>query len=100
MLNPFAAFLGIVCAVFSILVMLRELTINYLVTASTRGIKAILAFLVLSSVAQILLPGILTRCFIDSTRSSLFLGFGLVILALALIVIVKYFFSAGGSRNK
>ena len=100
MLHPFAAFLGIICAVFAILVMLRELTINRLVTACTRGLKAILAFLVLSFVAQILLPGILTRGFIDSTRSSLYLGFGLVILALALIVIVKYFFPAGGSRDK
>jgi hypothetical protein len=100
MLNPFAAFLGIICAIIAILVMLRALTINHLVKACARGLKAILAFVVLGFVAQMLLPGILTRGFIDSTRSSLFLGFGLVVLALALMLIAKYFFSAGGSRDK
>ena len=42
MLNPFAAFLGIICAVIAVAVMIRALTINHLVQTCTRGLKAIL----------------------------------------------------------
>jgi hypothetical protein len=97
MLYTFAAFLGIVCAVIAILVMLRALTVHHLVRACTRGLKAILAFVVLGAAAQMLLPGVLTRGFIASTSFSLFLGFGLVVLALALVLIAKFFSSAGNS---
>ena len=94
MLNPLAAFLGIICVAIAILVMIRALTINHLLLACKRGLKAILAFVVLGVVVQMLLPGILTPGFVTSTRTSLLFGFGLVVLALALMLIAKLF-SAG-----
>ncbi len=100
MLNPFAAFLGILCTVIAIAVMIRALTINHLVQACTRGLKAILAFIVLGFVAQMVLPGSLTRGFLECAFSSIFLGFALIVIALALTLFAKFLFSAGGSRDK
>ena len=99
MLHPFAALLGIVCAVLAILVMLRAFTLKHLVQVVQRGIMAIFAFIVLGIVVQMLLPGLLTGGFVCAAWFSLLLGVSVAVLALALILIAKYFFSAGNDRG-
>ena len=99
MLHITSALIGIVCAVVAVLVMLRAIELKDFIQPALRGVKAILAFVVLGAVAQMLLPGILTNGFLTCTRSSLFLGVGLVVAALALVLIAKWLSSVVGSRG-
>jgi hypothetical protein len=99
MLHITSALIGIVCAVIAVLAMLRAIELKHLVQAAMRGVMAIVAFVVLGAVTQMLLPGILTNAFLAWTRSSLFLGVGIVVAALALVLIAKWLSSAGSSRG-
>lgn len=84
MLNPFAAFIGIICAGFGILVMLKLATVRNLLHAVKRGLVSIVAFAVLGSVVESVLPGAITRGFLQTIGSSLMAGVGFIVLALAL----------------
>ena len=99
MLNITSALIGIASVVVAVLVMLRAIDLKHLARAALRGVMAIVAFVVLGAFAQMLLPGLLTSAFLASTRSSLFIGVGLVVAALALVLIAKWRSSAGNSRG-
>jgi hypothetical protein len=100
MLHPFTAFLGILCAALAVLVMIRAISLQAIAQAARQGVKAIIAFFALGLFIQMLLPGILTRGFLGAIGSSLFLGVGIIVLALALILISKFFSSAGNRGGK
>jgi protein-S-isoprenylcysteine O-methyltransferase Ste14 len=100
MLNPFAAFLGLICAVVAILAMIRALSLKSIAQAAQQGVKAIIAFFALGLFIRMLLPEIFTQGFLGAVGSSLFLGVGIVVLALALILISKLFSSTGNRGGK
>lgn len=100
MLHPFAAFLGILCAALAVLVMIRAISLQTIAEVARQGVKAIIAFFALGLFIQMLLPGFLTQGFLGAVGSSLFLGVGIVVLALALILISKFFSSASNRSGK
>ena len=95
-----ASFVGIVFAAVGLLILIRVLELKDMVRLVKRGLLAILAFVVLGSVAQLFLPAFLTAGFLACARSSLLLGLAIVVIALALMLIATRRPSGGSNHNK
>jgi hypothetical protein len=95
-----ASLIGIGFAVVALLVLVRAMELKDMVRLVKRGLLAIMAFVVLGSVAQMFLPGFLTAGFLACARSSLLLGVAIVVIALALMLIATRRQSGGSGHNK
>jgi hypothetical protein len=95
-----ASLIGIGFAVVALLVLVRAMELKDMVRLVKRGLLAIMAFVVLGSVAQMILPGSLTAGFLACARSSLLLGVAIVVIALALMLIATRRPSGGSGHNK
>lgn len=95
-----ASLIGIGFAVLALLIVIRALELKDIVRLVKRGLLAILAFVVLGSVAQLFLPGFVTAGFLACARSSLLLGVAIVVIALALMLIATRRSSSGSGHNK
>jgi len=95
-----SSLIGIGFAVIALLVLVRAIELEDMVRLVKRGLLAIMAFVVLGSVAQMFLPGFLTARFLACTSSSLVLGVAIVVIALALMLIATRRPSGGSGHNK
>jgi hypothetical protein len=90
MLHPTSALIGIASVVLAVMVMVRAIALKDIARVALRGVLAILAFVLLGGLVQMLLPGLLTGAFVQWTSSSLLIAAGFVAVVLVLGLIAKW----------
>jgi hypothetical protein len=90
MLHITSALIGIASAVVAVLVMIRVIALKDIARIAMRGLVAIVSFISLGGLVQMLLPGLLTNAFVTWTSSSLFVGVGIIVVALVIAMIAKW----------
>lgn len=99
-MHAFSSLIGICFAAMAILVIVRVIDLKTIARMVQRGLKAILAFVVLGMLVRMLVPDAVTGTFLGMIGSSLFLGMAFVVLALALVLIAKLKSPSGSNRAK
>ena len=90
MLHTTSALIGIASVVFAVLVMIRAIALKQIARVALRCVFAIVAFVLLGGLVQMLLPGLLTGAFVQWTSSSLLIAAGVVAVVLVLALIAKW----------
>jgi hypothetical protein len=90
MLHITSALIGIASVVVAVLVMIRVIALKDIARIAMRGLVAVVSFIFLGGLVQMLLPGLLTNAFVTWTGSSLFVGVGIIVVALVIAMIAKW----------